>query len=215
MVCFSFLQLLFDPEIFFFGILPPIIFYAGFSLQKVHVRACTGVCTILWTRSWTFFCVHQIAAAFLLVQTDCSELVSCLSSYSHLVHTWADSDCIHQLIPIASLVPRLLILVASLPVWLNKCDQWQSKWAFLLLMPPFSHFPFPLSLLPASLPPSLPLSLFPSILCSFFPPSIPPFLPTHKCTNVNIDPQRHFFRNLGSLLLYAFAGTTVSCFIVG
>ena len=27
--------------------------------------------------------------------------------------------------------------------------------------------------------------------------------------------QRHFFRNLGSLLLYAFIGTTVSTFIIG
>lgn len=27
--------------------------------------------------------------------------------------------------------------------------------------------------------------------------------------------KRHFFRNLGSLLLYAFAGTTISCFIIG
>ena len=34
-VIHSSLQLLFDPEIFFFGLLPPIIFYAGYSLQKV------------------------------------------------------------------------------------------------------------------------------------------------------------------------------------
>ena len=33
---FLFFQLLFDPEIFFFALLPPIIFYAGYSLNKVH-----------------------------------------------------------------------------------------------------------------------------------------------------------------------------------
>lgn len=27
--------------------------------------------------------------------------------------------------------------------------------------------------------------------------------------------QRHFFRNLGSILAYAFLGTAVSCFIIG
>lgn len=27
--------------------------------------------------------------------------------------------------------------------------------------------------------------------------------------------QRHFFRNLGSILVYAFVGTVVSCFIIG
>lgn len=27
--------------------------------------------------------------------------------------------------------------------------------------------------------------------------------------------QRHFFRNLGSILAYAFVGTVVSCFIIG